>query len=190
MGTTGRSLCAAVGSIVCYLRQPTYIICHRSPPHEYGTTHRSRWLPRTTGLALPADRHPQARREFAIRRLNPPRSERSLPHARFRTARQTPLLRSPTIAIQIEQSQDIYSRSRKAAPWGRRRGLVPIETIRAYEFLQGDANVRKRVPHPFRTRKGWGTRTTKSWGRSKRRTEQVVSGNTFNPVRETGRYSP
>ncbi len=128
MGTTGRSLCAAAGSIVCCLRQPTYIICHRSPPHEYGTTHRSRWLPRTTGLAQPADRHPQARRALPIRGLNPPRSERSLPHARFRTAYQTLRLRSPTIAVQIEQSQDIYARSREATPCCQGMGLIPIGT--------------------------------------------------------------
>ena len=128
METTGRSLCAAAGSIVCRLRQPTYIICHRSPPHEYGTIRRSRWPPRTAGRAQPANRHPQAHCALATQWLNAPRNQRSLPHARFRTAYQTLRLRNPTIANQSEQSQDNCAESREAFQSDQCVKPVPIGT--------------------------------------------------------------
>lgn len=94
-GATGRILYAAVGSIVCHLRQPTYVICHASPPLEYGTARRPRWLPRTAGFVLPANRHARARYALTKARegaLDP------MPHARFRTAYRTPRLHLNTIA--------------------------------------------------------------------------------------------
>ena len=94
-GATGRILYAAVGSIVCHLRQPTYVICHESPPLEYGTARRPRWLPRTAGFVLPANRHARARYALTKARegaLDP------MPHARFRTAYRTPRLHLNTIA--------------------------------------------------------------------------------------------
>ncbi len=59
---TGLSLFAAVSSIVCCLRQPTYMIAHRSPPFPNGIIQLPEEPPRTISLTQPANRHAQAQR--------------------------------------------------------------------------------------------------------------------------------
>ncbi len=64
-GRAGPVLFAAVSSTVCCLRQPTYVICHRSPPIRYGTIRPLRVATPSLRLCPLVDRHPRVRHTLA-----------------------------------------------------------------------------------------------------------------------------